>query len=166
MKRDVRLYNVLFPIWILMFWPTPPIILITLFGNLAIDCLVLYLTLRVLKHPGKKEVVKGLWYKFWGFGFLADVIGAASMVVSLVLFELLSYHDLLDISINILNPWSDPLAFLWTLSGVAVAGVCIYLFDKRTMKSCDLLDDRQKHIIALTMAIVTAPWLFLVPLYW
>lgn len=160
MKKDARLYNILFPIWVLMFWPTPPVVLITLFGNLAIDCGVLYLALRLLKHPDKGGVMKGLWYKFWGFGFLADIIGAACLFGSLYLLDNWFPY------INILNPWKDPLTFLWTLAGVAVAGVCIYLFDRRAMKNCALLDDRQKRIIALTMAIVTAPWLFLVPLYW
>ncbi len=64
-----------------------------------------------------------------------------------------------------LRPWTNPIAFLWTLAGVAVAGVCIYFFDKRAMKNVDALDGRQKHIVALTMAIVTAPWLFFIPLY-
>ena len=160
MKKDVRLYNVLFPIWILMFWPTPPIVLITLFGNLAIDCLVLYVTLRVLKHPNWGEVVKKLWWKFWMFGFVSDMVGAWCLFGSLYLLDNWFPY------INILNPWKDPLTFLWTLSGVAIAGVCIYLFDKRAMKKCDLLDGKQKHLIALAMAVVTAPWLFLVPLYW
>ena len=39
-KKSVRLYNVIFPIWILMFWPSPPVFLLTLLGNLAVDCLV------------------------------------------------------------------------------------------------------------------------------
>ena len=32
-------------------------------------------------------------------------------------------------------------------------------------RSCTLLDGRQRHIVALTMAVVTAPWTFLIPLY-
>ena len=163
MKKDIRLYNALFPIWFLMFFPTAPVLLLTtLFGNLAIDCLVLYVTLRVLKHPQKKEVIKGLWSKFWYFGFLADFIGAACLFGSLYLIDAWSWFP----DVNVSNPWENPASFLWTLSGVAVAGVCIYLFDKRAMKKCDLLDPRQKRLIALAMAIVTAPWLFLVPLYW
>ena len=166
MKKDIRLYNVIFPIWILMFWPTPPIILITLLGNLVIDCLVLYLALRAVKHPGKKEVVKGLWYKFWGFGFLADIVGAGWLFGNLYAIELVPFLGFMDSFVNVINPWKNPLSLLWTLSGVAIAGVCIYFFDKRAMKNCALLDKRQKHIIALAMAVVTAPWLFLVPLYW
>ena len=48
---------------------------------------------------------------------------------------------------------------------MALAGVCIYFFDKRAMGSCELLDDRQRHVVALAMAIVTAPWLFFIPVY-
>ena len=33
------------------------------------------------------------------------------------------------------------------------------------MGRCDLLTAREKHIIALTMAVVTAPWLFFIPMY-
>ena len=161
MKKDIRLYNVLFPIWVLMFWPTPPVILITLFGNLAIDCGVLYVTLRVLKHPQKKEVMKGLWSKFWGYGFLADFIGAACLFGSLYLIDAWSWFP----DVNVSNPWENPASFLWTLSGVAIAGVCIYFFDKKAMGETDLLTDRERHVIALAMAIVTAPWLFLAPLY-
>lgn len=38
--------------------------------------------------------------------------------------------------------------------------------NKRAMKECELLTQREKHVVALTMAIVTAPWLFFIPLYW
>ena len=69
------------------------------------------------------------------------------------------------LSSHMLNPWTHPLTFAWSLAGVAVSGVCIYFFDKRAMGSCELLDGRQRHVIALTMAIVTAPWLFLIPTY-
>ena len=75
MKRSVKLYNVLLPIWILYFFPQ--VWLITLPGNLLIDCLVLLLTLAALKHTGKRAVLKKLWWKFWLLGFLADFIGAA-----------------------------------------------------------------------------------------
>ena len=71
-----------------------------------------------------------------------------------------------DISASICaNAFLHPVAFLWMLAGVALAGVCIYRFDKRAMKECELLTQREKHVVALTMAIVTAPWLFFIPLY-
>ena len=46
MKRDVKLYNVLLPIWILYFFPQ--VWLITLPGNLLNDCAALLITLAAL----------------------------------------------------------------------------------------------------------------------
>ena len=166
MKRDVKLYNILLPIWILYFFPQ--VWLITLPGNLLIDCLVLLIALAALKHTQKKAVLKRLWWKFWILGFLADFVGA------LFLFGFWYLSLLPDpvgrwveevFSAAALNPFRTLPGFLYTLAGVAAAGVCIYFFDKRAMKSCPLLDGRQRHVIALSMAIVTAPWTFLIPLY-
>lgn len=166
MKREVKLYNILLPIWILYFFPQ--VWLITLPGNLLIDCLVLLITLAVLKHTEKKAVLKQLWWKFWLLGFLADFIGAVFLFgfwyLSLLPAPVGSWVDQV-LSAAFLNPFRTLPGFLYTLAGVAVAGVCIYFLDKRAMRSCALLDERQRHIIALTMAIVTAPWTFLIPLY-
>lgn len=166
MKRNMRLYNVLLPIWILYFFPQ--VWIITLPGNLFIDCLVLLLTLTALKHREKKAVMKKVWWKFWLLGFLADFIGTALLVGCI-------YLSLLPAPVGpwveqivgdaVLNPFRSLPAFLFTMLGIALAGVCIYFFDKKAMKSCAQLDGRQRHIIALTMAIVTAPWTFLIPLY-
>ena len=166
MNREVRLYNILLPIWILYFFPQ--VWIITLPGNLLIDCMVLLILLAVLKHAEKKAVLKRLWWKFWLLGFLADFVGA------LFLFGFWYLSLLPDpvgawvegvFSAAALNPFRTLPGFLYTLAGVAIAGVCIYFFDKRAMKSCPLLDKRQRHVIALTMAVVTAPWTFLIPLY-
>ena len=167
MKRRTRLYNVIFPIWMLYLFPQ--MWLIALPGNLAIDCGVLLIALAVLKHQDKKGVLKKLWWKFWLFGFLADFVGIAVLLPAAFLPEWLSgsaaqwWSD--NLTPILYNAFKTPAAFLWTLAGVAVAGLCIYLFDKRAMKSCDLLSDRERHIVALTMAIVTAPWTFFIPMY-
>lgn len=162
MKKQVKLYNVLFPVWLL--WLFPQVLLIVLPGNLAIDCLVLFCALRALKHTQKGAVLKQLWWKFWLLGFAADLIGSVWLFLGLYLMELPPLDRIVSY-VNILRPFSHPIAFLFTLSGVAIAGVCIYLFDKRAMRKCGLLTDREKHVIALAMAIATAPWLFFWPAY-
>lgn len=166
MKREHRLYNVIFPIWMLVLFPQVWLIVIP--GNLLVDCLVLFLTLLALRHRDKGGVVKQLWWKFWLLGFLADFIGALFLFgcwyLSLLPEPVGSWIDSI-ISQAFLNPFRTLPGFLYTLTGVVIAGVCIYFFDKRAMKSCTLLDGRQRHIVALTMAVVTAPWTFLIPLY-
>ena len=162
MKKQVKLYNVLFPIWLL--WLFPQVLLIVLPGNLAIDCLVLFCALCAMKHTQKGAVLKQLWWKFWLLGFAADLVGTAWMFLGWRLLELPGVDSLVRY-IDMIRPFTHPVAFAWTLAGVAIAGVCIYFFDKRAMKKCDLLSDREKHIIALAMAIITAPWLFFLPIY-
>ena len=166
MKREIKLYNVLFPIWILYFFPQ--VWIVTVPGNLLIDCGLLLLTLAVLKHTEKRAVLKELWWKFWLLGFLADFIGAA------VLFGIWLLLSVLDLSggawseimmAYLANPFRSLPALLLTLAGVVLAGVCIYVFDKRAMRRCALLTLREKHAVALVMAITTAPWTFLIPLY-
>ncbi|MGM9607505.1 MAG: hypothetical protein ACI3XJ_08395 [Oscillospiraceae bacterium] len=149
--KQTKLYNIILPIWLLIL--LPQVWLITIPGNLIIDCAVLLLALLALKHPQKKAVLKKLWWRFWLLGFAADAVGVVWMFLPALAEYVIS------------NPFKHPAAFVWTLIGVALAGVCIYFFDKRAMRSCTLLTGRQKHIIALTMAIVTAPWLFFIPMY-
>jgi len=162
-KHETRLYNILLPIWLLIFWPSW-LWLILIPGNLAVDCLVTFLALCALKHGRRGAVLKKTWWRFWLLGFAADAIGAAWMMLGWFLMELPALDGLVSY-IEMIRPWTNPIAFLWTLAGVALAGVCIYFFDKRAMKNVDALDRRQKHIVALTMAIVTAPWLFFIPIY-
>lgn len=162
MKKEVRLYNVILPIWLL--WIFPRVWLIVLPGNLVVDCLVLTLTLLVLKHQNKKAVVKKLWWKFWLLGFLADFMGVAFLLLVGMAAENVSWlYD--RVTPIFYNAFKTPAAFLVTLLGVGAAGVSIYVYDKPAMGSCGLLTERERHLIALTMAVVTAPWLFFVPLY-
>lgn len=166
MKKDVRLYNVIFPVWLL--WLFPQVFLIVAPANLLVDCLVLTLALLALKHQNKWAVVKKLWWKFWLLGFLADLIGVLVLLPGIFLPDLLAHAPwTYDMSMAMIaNPFLSPAAFLWVLAGVALAGVCIYFFDQRAMKKCDLLTAHEKRVVALTMAVVTAPWLFFIPLYW
>jgi hypothetical protein len=169
MKKETRLYNILLPIWLLVLFPQTWLIVLP--GNLAVDCLVLFLTLTALKHTGRGAVLKALWWKLWLLGFAADAVGVLWMVLGLLpawVGQALGRDiSLWEKSLGYLahNPFLHPAAFLWTLAGVALAGVCIYFFDKRAMGPCPLLTHREKHITALTMAIVTAPWLFFLPAY-
>ena len=172
MKRETRLYNVIFPIWILMFWPSPPVFLVTLFGNLAIDCAVVVLALLALRHPAKGAVLRRCWWKVWLYGFLSDVIGAVWLTAGLFGAWALDADGtaagwVRDFAMAMtVNPFRYPLALAWTAVGVAIAGVCIYFFDRRVFRRIPELDGRQSHTIALTLAIATAPWLFFIPIYW
>lgn len=161
--KQTRLYNVIFPVWLLLL--VPAVWLIVLPANLLIDCAVVLLTLMVLKHTQKKIVLKQVWCKIWLLGFAADFVGVAVLMPAIFMAGYLP--EPWDSWVNpvMYNCWKSPVALLWTAAAVAVSGVCIYFFDRRGMRSCAELTDRERHIVALTLAIVTAPWMFFIPTY-
>ena len=144
-NKQVRLYNVLFPLWFLMIFPVTWLIVLP--GNFLIDSLVLIVALRALKMDDRKT-----WYKrhilpVFGFGMLADVIGAAFLFLMMVL-------EVYDIQRE-----------LWlTIPALLISAVLIFVFNyfvtfRRAEKPLRLR-------LALTFAIVTAPYTFLVPSGW
>lgn len=160
---SVKLCNVLFPIWILIFFPQ--VLAIVIPGNLIVDAAVLLIALAAMRHRAKGAVLRRCWWKVWLLGFAADLIGAAWMVLG---WFVTSWVPSLDSSLGkiLYNPFGHPAAFLWTAAGVAIAGWFIFLLDRRVFRSVPELTSRQSTRLALTFAIVTAPWLFFLPLYY
>lgn len=154
MKKEVRIYNVLLPIWMLIFFPTTWIVVLP--GNFVIDLLVLGIALREMHVDNLKECLKKSILKVWLLGFAADFIGAAPMFIPVFAdWEIGS-----DLGIN---PFGSIGAFLWTTACIIIAAVCIYWFNKKiAMKKCDITDI-QRRKASLAMAIATAPYLFYFP---
>lgn len=156
MKHEIRLYNMIFPIWLL--WMFPPAWLVILPGNLLFDGLVLFLSLTALRRAGRRDRMRSLLLPFWVCGFLADFVGVAWMYLGLFISGLSGGW-------NLYFPLAHPAAFVWTLSAVAVSSICIYAMDRVILKGeTSPLPDREQRVLALAMAIVTAPWTFFIPL--
>lgn len=162
-RTQVRLYNILLPIWLL--WIFPQAWLVILPGNLAIDCAVLLLALAALRCAAKGAVLRRTWWRVWLNGFLADAAGVAWMVLGMFAAAYGGAWWEENLTAITGSPFRTPLALAWTLAGVAIAGVCIYFLDRRSLRRCPELEDRQRHGAALALAVLTAPWLFLVPMY-
>ena len=150
MKRDIKLYNLIFPMWGIYFYAIlfPYFFVLLLPANFIVDTVMLLLLFFLFKVPEKKELYRrGIW-KAWGFGFLADFLAAG---------VLLPFH--------IYAPFSSVGAFLFATVGVVLAGVLIYFFHIRFVWKGILLEEGKKKKIALGMAILTAPYLmYLSPL--
>ena len=144
--KDVRLYNVLFPFWMLMLFPT--VWLIVLPSNFLIDSLVLFIALRWLGIDEKK-----LWYKrhilkIFTFGMLSDLVGAAYMLLLMMRFDVGNMGDELYL----------------TLPAILLAATLIFLSNYYiTFRK---VEKPLRLKLALTFAIVTAPYTFLVPSSW
>ena len=155
MKRQLRLYNVLFPIWMLFLWPGVWLILLP--GNFLIDSLVLLLAMSALGYAGRKAVWKSAILKVWGVGFAADLVGAG-ITLGLML--------LLDRLVPQWNTFFFPGGQLLVLPGIVIAGVLIYLLNRRFSFRRTALTAEQIHRLSLALAVFTAPYTMLIPSEW
>ena len=164
MKRDTRIYNVIFPVWMIVWLPSW-LWLFLIPANYLIDWLVFKLSLRKL---GLDETIarKHNW-KTCICGFVSDFIGAMLLAAALFGTESVITGDALaDFQNNlVLNPWRSIPSLLVAFLGVALAGVCIYFLNKKIVLM-NLVTKEQAHYIALRLAIFTAPYLYLLPMEW
>lgn len=167
MRKSTKLYNIIFPIWFLLFFP--PVILLTLAGNYIVDSLVIIVCFSVYKLVNSgfnlNTFYKESILKVWGYGFLADIIGAV------ILFVLGLFGDRFGLSYELTSaicydPFSNYLAVIIILGSIAVSAIFIFLFNyKYSFKN--LIEEKTLRFkIALTIAIVTAPWTFMLPTKW
>lgn len=137
-----KLYNVLFPIWLLFLVPT--VWLIAIPTNFIIDSIVLLISMKVLKIEDKKDFyLKHIFFVFL-FGFLSDMLGALMLLTITVIFQ----------NITGLELWL-------ALIGVLVA--CFFIFFFNYSFTFRKLEESQRRKLSLIFAIFTAPITFLIP---
>ena len=166
-RKQAALYNVMFPIW--MLWIFPAAWLIVLPVNFGIDLLVVVLTMKAMQVTESKRNAKAVILRVWLMGFVADFIGTALMfLVNIPEFSGAFgewWYDNLTNAVSF-NPFSSVYAVLYATLCIAVSGVCIYWFNRKfCLKKADL-DETQRHKLALSLAVFTAPYLFYFPSAW
>jgi len=146
-----------------MLWLIPPLFFIVAILNFIIDSIVVLITEKILKLEDMFSKYKKVIFKVWIFGFLADFIGALFLFITSALFDDLN----IPIKYNIdYNPFGNIYALIITVIGILIAGILIFIFNKKIcFKKIDITE-KQRFILSLVMAIVTAPYLFLLPMNW
>lgn len=157
MKNDIKLYNVMFPIWFLIIFPIAWMVILPV--NFFIDSLVLLVSARLLKLTGIKEVYKKSILKVWMIGFGADFVGAGILFLSTngsgVWYEYLNAVSW--------NPFDNWYAILFVAFATAVTGILIYFGNLKLVFQGMDLEQRSKRRLALALAILTAPYVFFYP---
>ena len=156
MKKDVRLYNMIMPLWLVIAFPV--MWLPTLAGNFLIDSIVLLILLKIKKEEDKKQIWKGCIVGVWIFGMLSDIIGGAALVAISIFLEKTGFYRASNAII--FNPWTHPLAAVSVIFCMALSSLFIYLFDKKISFAKVFDDEGDRKWFALAFAIITTPWLF------
>ncbi len=112
MKKDVKLFNALFPFWMLKY--IAPIMWgVVAIGNFLIDSLVLFIAILVLRIEPKWNFYKANIFKIFIFGLLADIIGSS------IMFALSSFFNVGRMG----DEW------YLTLPALVISGICIFILN-------------------------------------
>ena len=143
--KNNKLYNVMFPVWMLILFPVVWLVVIP--GNFIIDSIVFIISMYCLKLENKKQLYTKNILKIFGFGFLSDIIGSL-ILLSMVYLEFGVMGD----------EWYLTVPTLFIASGLIFVFNYFITFRK--------LDFKTRLMLSLIMAIVTAPYTFLIPNSW
>jgi len=165
-NSDKRLYNVIFPIWLLVFFPSY-LWLILIPVNYLIDRIVLRWSLGDMSD--KNLFCRKNTWKICLAGFLGDFVGSialffASQLLSGLGGKRFSFLQMAGEGI-MFDPFTNILAVLVVIAAIALSAVCIYKLDKSILGKTEL-DPEQIARAALRLALFTAPYLYLVPSRW
>lgn len=164
-KKEVKLYNILFPIWMLIFFPSW-LWLLLIPANYLIDRLVLYWSLGAM--PDKSTFCRKHTWKICIAGFLCDFCGALILYLAYMIAPWVDYDSPLKSLIDQIeegiafNPFNSIASFLTIVVSVAVAGLLIFFIDRKILTKAGL-DAEQARKSALRLALITAPYLYFFP---
>ena len=164
-KREITVYNIMLPLWLLLFWPSP-LWLFLIPANYVIDRLILWWGLKGLEE--RSAFCRKHTWEICLAGFLGDFIGVIILFCVSFLPEFI-WEDLTEISFfeDLMygvgfNPFSNLVSFLVVVLAIAVSGVVIYRMDKAILKRAGIEENLAKAA-ALKLALITAPYLYLIP---
>lgn len=169
-QKTLVLYNLIFPVWLLVWLPTWLWLLIIPL-NYGIDRLVFTKCARKLRPELAKNFFQKHTWKLFLLGFAADFIGMLFLLLPML------FDWIMDSRIGVgpafyrsfmsaisLNAFKNVPALIYTAAAIALAGFLIWLFDRRAILKTGEFTEQQADHIALMMAVFTAPYLYLLPI--
>lgn len=155
------LANIIFPMWFIVGIPSV-LWVIMLLGNFVIDSLVVLGWAKIKKIQSPKQLWKKSILQVWLFGFLCDFLASAV----LILFYLLFIDQLENVNMNFRFglEWGVG-AVIYGFIGALIGMALIFWFDRKWAFKKTELNAEEKKSLAFWLAILTAPYLMMIPLY-
>lgn len=170
MKKDVKLYNMILPPFMLFFF-VPTLWIVSALGNFIIDSIVLLIISIFIYKKFTWQLYKKSIIHVFLFGFLSDFLGVLYLM-AISIGSGAEYYEGNDIGKQILSGiylatnhscYDSVYGVLFIVSGILFSSIFIFAFNYRVSFNNKGLSKKQKIIASLTMAIVTAPYTFLLP---
>ena len=165
-SSEYRVYNLIFPVYGILLFPNPFwIILIPV--NYLIDRFVLSLGLKrehvFEERTEQKAFLHHTVWKICIAGFAADFIGASIIIFRDLYKSFFSQETMQAINYAVYGtPFASSAGLIVFLLAILIAAVCIILFDRHILIKAGL-DAHTAVRIAVLMAVITAPYMILIP---
>ncbi len=174
MKKTNKLYNLILPPYMLMVF-IPWLAILSIIGNFVVDSIILgIVSFSVFKYFDMQFYRKNV-LKVWALGFVADFIGVLYLFLGsefgYIYLNIVRQDDggffykLMDSMNNVTNH-SDIVtgySVCFIFSAVLIASIAIFLLDYFIVFRKADMTKKQKVLSALSFAIFTAPYTFLLP---
>ena len=165
-SSEYRVYNLIFPVYGILLFPNPFwIILIPV--NYLIDRFVLSLGLKrehvFEERTEQKAFLHHTVWKICIAGFAADFIGASIIIFRDLYKSFFSQETMQAINYAVYGtPFASSAGLIVFLLAVMIAGIFVFLFDRHILIKAGL-NERTAVRIAVLMAVITAPYVILIP---
>lgn len=158
-KRRTTLYATIIPVWFMLIIPSMWIIILPY--TFLLVTLVMWLSSKFFSGVEFKPLFRKSIIKAFLVGFSSDAIGSAFLFLSQGNFGGW-WYEYITTSV-VLNPMDNIYSFCFTLLGIALAGYLVYLMDSRIALRDMNYSDETRRKVALALAVMTIPVLFLLP---
>lgn len=164
--KKIRLYDMIFPFWLLILMP--PLVFITLAANFVIDSVVVIICYYAYQLKSRENLKLSFFYrksiiKVWLLGFLADIFGVIFFFIATEILQIF----MLPVSFLLPKLISNTMFMnifnvVLCIAAMLASSVVIFLFNYFLTFRKIISDRSSKFKLALTIAIVTIPWTFLI----
>ena len=161
MKKNCRLYNIILPVWLLVWFPSW-LWLLVIPVNWLIDWLVTRYALKCLGDAEYSPRSIRLSWKICIAGYVSDFAGSLLLLGAYLLFSALDGDFRLVEQGLGWNPFTNFFSVLIILLAIVLSGFCIFFLDRRILSKENLTSAQVKRT-ALALAVITAPYLYLLP---
>ena len=156
--------NLIFPIYALWLFPTAWVFIII--GNFIIDFGVVYITGKFLHINNLKELIKKSFLITYVGGFIIDIIGSLILLFFPSLLNIFNQDLASKLSCAAYwNPFSSLVGFIFVLIIIVLCAYFIWFINYHFAYRKLSLAKSIKFKLSLSIALITTPYLFLLPTY-
>lgn len=168
--KEIKLYNMILPPFMLFLF-LPWWWIGSIVGNFIIDSVVLLTLAFIMLKKFDFKVYKNSIIKVWTLGFFADILGVFYLIIFSI-FSNAKYYEGNNIWKQILSGiylatnhshFDSIYGVLFIVSGILLSAILIFLFNYFISFRNSILSKKQKVVMSLAIAVLTAPYTFLLP---